>query len=191
MRRGSAVTSNNTHRLNMNISRYTAQNRKSVPKSICISKRTVSKTIQFFLFFLVLPWNYILLATITHGHHINQQQQSQLQQGTDKTWNENEPVRIPYTSSFVDASHKEEKTQVVFITLTTIFVAIVICCLIEVYRTNRAHKKRIERETDESIIWSKEQATKTHNEAAAAAAAAAAGGSNSTNPKSYSYKPVS
>lgn len=79
----------------------------------------------------------------------------------------------------------------VFITLTTIFVAIVICCLIEVYRTNRAHKKRIERETDESIIWSKEQATKTHNEAAAAAAAAAAGGSNSTNPKSYSYKPVS
>lgn len=75
---------------------------------------------------------------------------------------EDPPVRIPYKSLHVDASHKEEKTQVVFIILTAIFVIIVICCLIELYRTNRAHKKRIERETDENIIWSKEQATKMH-----------------------------
>lgn len=106
-------------------------------------------------------------------------------QGSDKTWDENEPIRIPYKSGYVDSSHKEEKTQVVFITLTTIFVAIVVCCLIEVYRANRAHKKRIERETDESIIWSKEQATKAHNEAAAAQAAEAA------NSKAFTYKPVS
>lgn len=118
-------------------------------------------------------------------------------QGTDKAWDENEPIRIPYKSLYVDASEKEEKTQVVFITLTTIFLAIVVCCLIEVYRTNRAHKKRLERETDESIIWSKEQATKTHNEAAAAAAAAAstnataAAGAGGNNAKSFSYKPVS
>lgn len=56
-----------------------------------------------------------------------------------------------------------------FITLTTIFVVIVIGCIIEVYRTNRAHKKRLERETDECIIWSKEQATKLMEVGAAAA----------------------
>lgn len=41
-------------------------------------------------------------------------------------------------------------------------MVIVIGCIIEVYRTHKAHKKRIERETDEDIIWSKEQATKLH-----------------------------
>lgn len=87
---------------------------------------------------------------------------------------ENEPERIPYMSQHVDPSQKEEKTQVVFITLTTLFVVIVICCIIEVYRTNRAHRKRIERETDESIIWSKEQATKLFE-----------------SPKTFNYKPVS
>lgn len=89
---------------------------------------------------------------------------------------ENEPERIPYKSQHVDPSQKEEKTQVVFITLTTLFVVIVICCIIEVYRTNRAHRKRIERETDESIIWSKEQATKLFE---------------SPNAKAFNYKPVS
>lgn len=73
---------------------------------------------------------------------------------------ENEPERIPFKSQYVGSSQKEEKTQVVFITLTTLFVVIVIGCIIEVYRTNRAHEKRLERETDEGIIRSKEQATK-------------------------------
>lgn len=97
-----------------------------------------------------------------------------INQASDKTWVENEPERIPYKSHHVDPSQKEEKTQVVFITLTTLFVVIVICCIIEVYRTNRAHRKRIERETDESIIWSKEQATKQFE-----------------SPKAFNYKPVS
>lgn len=90
-------------------------------------------------------------------------------QAAEKTWSENEPERQPFRSQFVGSSQKEEKTQVVFITLTTIFVVIVIGCIIEVYRTNRAHKKRLERETDESIIWSKEQATKLMEVGAAAA----------------------
>lgn len=98
-----------------------------------------------------------------------------INQGSDKTWNENEPTRIPYKSLHVDSFQQEEKTQVVFIVLTTIFIVIVICCLIEVYRTNQAHKKRIERETDESIIWSKEQAAKMHESPAV---------------KSFSYKQV-
>lgn len=76
------------------------------------------------------------------------------------------------------SSQEEEKTQVVFITLTVLFVVIIICCLIEVYRSDRAHKRRIERETDESIIWSKEQAAKIHE-------SPGLGGS------AFTYKPVS
>lgn len=79
----------------------------------------------------------------------------------DKAWVEEPPFRIPYTMH-INTKEKEEKTQVVFVTLTVIFVIIIICCIIEVYRTNRAHKKRLERETDEGIIRSKEQATKLH-----------------------------
>lgn len=94
----------------------------------------------------------------------------------DKTWVEDPPVRIPYTMH-INTKAKEEKTQVVFITLTVIFVVIIICCIIEVYRTNKAHKKRIERETDEGIIRSKEQATKLHE-------------SPGSGVKPYNYKPV-
>lgn len=34
--------------------------------------------------------------------------------------------------------------------------------MFKVWRSNRQHKARLERETDENIIWSKEQATKMH-----------------------------
>lgn len=81
--------------------------------------------------------------------------------GTDKTWNNDPPARKPYKSIYVDSKHKEENIDV-FIILTSIFIIIIACCIIEVYRTDRQHKRRIERETDESIIWSKEQATKLH-----------------------------
>lgn len=94
---------------------------------------------------------------------------------------ENEPERMPFQSQYVSSSEQEEKTQVVFVTLTAIFVLIVIGCAIEVYRTHRAHKKRLERETDESIIWSKEQATKLME-----VGASAAGGKTLLG-----YKPVS
>ncbi|XP_036336770.1 uncharacterized protein LOC118746898 isoform X1 [Rhagoletis pomonella] len=80
-----------------------------------------------------------------------------------EAWVEDPPQRVLYVAQFgYDVSEKEDSTQVVFITLTSLFVIIVICCLIEVYRSHRAYKKRIERQTDEDIIWSKEQATKMH-----------------------------
>ncbi|TMW48106.1 hypothetical protein DOY81_006814 [Sarcophaga bullata] len=80
-----------------------------------------------------------------------------------ENWVEDPPQRIPYIAKYVyDESTKEDSTQVVFITLTSLFVIIVICCLLEVYRSHLAYKRRIERETDEDIIWSKEQATKMH-----------------------------
>lgn len=95
--------------------------------------------------------------------------------GTDKNWVEDSPARQPYKSIYVDNDEKEEQTQFVFIVLITLFIVIIICCIIEVYRTDRQHKKRIERETDESIIWSKEQAAKMHE---------------SPGSRKFSYKPV-
>lgn len=97
--------------------------------------------------------------------------------GTDKNWVEDSPARKPYKSIYIDTSRdKEEQTQFVFIILTSLFIIIIVCCIIEVYRTDRQHKKRIERETDESIILSKEQATKNHE---------------SPGSRKFSYKPVS
>ncbi|XP_055383495.1 axotactin isoform X2 [Condylostylus longicornis] len=81
---------------------------------------------------------------------------------SDKTWVEEPPVKIAYIAQYFDTSTKEEQTQVVFIVLTALFVVIVICCLIEVYRSHLEYKKRIERQTDEDIIWSKEQANQMH-----------------------------
>lgn len=89
-----------------------------------------------------------------------------------------------------------------FITLTTVFVIIVICCLAEVYRSHLAYKKRIERETDEDIIWSKEQATKMHESPGVKGVKMVGGGtghgtvatvnkSGTGTLLSYSYKPVS
>lgn len=97
-----------------------------------------------------------------------------------ETWVEDPPQRVLYVAKFgYDVSEKEDSTQVVFITLTSLFVIIIICCLIEVYRSHRAYKKRIERQTDEDIIWSKEQAKKMHESPAVAGT------------QSYAYKVVS
>lgn len=103
--------------------------------------------------------------------------------GTAKTWVEDAPKRIPYSFTYPQRGEKEEKTQVVFTVLTALFIVIIICCLIEVYRTDRAHKKRIERETDESIIWSREQATKMHESPGM--------GVKGFKPVSYCYKTFS
>lgn len=98
---------------------------------------------------------------------------------------------MPYISKFVyDVDKKEDSTQVLFITLTSVFVIIVVCCLLEVYRSHLAYKKRIERETDEDIIWSKEQATKMHESPGVKATGAAGIKPGNTLPP-YSYKPVS
>lgn len=99
--------------------------------------------------------------------------------GMDKNWVVDSPARTNYKSIYVDNDEKEEQTQFVFIVLITLFIVIIICCIIEVYRTDRQHKKRIERETDESIIWSKEQAAKMHHE------------SPGSRKFSSQYKPVS
>ncbi|XP_043070141.1 axotactin isoform X1 [Drosophila bipectinata] len=108
-------------------------------------------------------------------------------------WVEEPPARVPYVPRFVyDENKKEDSTQVVFLTLTSVFVIIVICCLLEVYRSHLAYKKRIERETDEDIIWSKEQATKMHESPGVKAgrlAGVTAGSGNGLPPYSYKVLP--
>lgn len=108
-------------------------------------------------------------------------------------WVEEPPARVPYIPRFVyDENKQEDSTQVVFLTLTSVFVIIVICCLLEVYRSHLAYKKRIERETDEDIIWSKEQATKMHESPGVKSGilgGVTAGSGNGLPP--YTYKAVS
>lgn len=82
----------------------------------------------------------------------------------DKTWIADTPARRPYKSIYIDNDEQEEQTQLVFVVLITLFIIIIVACVIEVYRTDKQYKKRIERETDEGIIWAKEQATKMHHE---------------------------
>uniref|UniRef100_A0A182U7P3 Uncharacterized protein n=1 Tax=Anopheles melas TaxID=34690 RepID=A0A182U7P3_9DIPT len=113
---------------------------------------------------------FFLSLSITLTHH--------QKQVIDKNWVVDAPTRLPYKAVYFDPSTKEEKTQVVFITLTAIFVIIVVCCLIEVYRSDREYRKRIERQTDEDIIWSKEQAAKMQIE------------TSTTNVKGFSYKSI-
>lgn len=84
--------------------------------------------------------------------------------GIDKSWIDDTPSRKPYKSIYIDNNEQEEQTQLVFIVLISLFFIIIIACIIEVYRTDKQYKKRLERETDEGIIWAKEQATKMHHE---------------------------
>jgi len=99
---------------------------------------------------------------------------------------------VPYISKFVyDVDKKEDSTQMLFITLTSVFVIIVICCMLEVYRSHLAYKKRIERETDEDIIWSKEQATKMHESPGVKGTATTTTNTGKPTLPAYSYKAVS
>lgn len=84
--------------------------------------------------------------------------------GMEKSWIDDAPIRKPYKSIYIDNNEQEEQTQLVFIVLISLFFIIIIACIIEVYRTDKQYKKRLERETDEGIIWAKEQATKMHHE---------------------------
>lgn len=74
---------------------------------------------------------------------------------------EDAPQRVLYKSMYSTTSEQEDgREQIVFITLSSIFVIVLICCLYEVYRTDKQYRKRKEMETDASILWSKEQAAK-------------------------------
>lgn len=92
-----------------------------------------------------------------------------ISQGKDKTWVEDAPQRIIYTSLYSTTQVQEDNTGQIIVTVLAVwFVAVIICCSYELYRTNKKYKKRKEMETDASILWSKEQAAKMQEPATTA-----------------------
>lgn len=84
-----------------------------------------------------------------------------ISQGKDKTWVEDAPQRVIYTSLYSTTQVQEDNTgKIIVIVLSVWFVTVIICCSYELYRTNKKYKKRKEMETDANILWSKEQAAK-------------------------------
>lgn len=74
---------------------------------------------------------------------------------------EDAPQRVVYTSDASTATEEEEAIdKIVVVVLSVFFILIIMCCIYELYRTDKAYKRRKEFETDANILWSKEQAAK-------------------------------
>ncbi|XP_060802633.1 axotactin [Amyelois transitella] len=78
----------------------------------------------------------------------------------DKTWVEDPPSRTPYDSLYQQPDAEEENTDKFFIALIVIFLLGLCYCGSHMWRTHKAHKLRLEKETDETILRSKEKASK-------------------------------
>ncbi|RZC34755.1 uncharacterized protein BDFB_004596 [Asbolus verrucosus] len=84
-----------------------------------------------------------------------------ISQGKDKTWVEDAPQRVLYVSNYLMKTEQEEGIdKIIVVVLSVFFVLIIICCIYELYRTDKQYKRRKEFETDANILWSKEQAAK-------------------------------
>ncbi|XP_060534792.1 axotactin [Cylas formicarius] len=82
-----------------------------------------------------------------------------ISQGKDKTWVQDAPQRILYTSIYSADSIEEDGTsQLVVIILASFFLLVLVCIIYDVYRTKKRYKRRKEYETDASILLSKQQA---------------------------------
>ncbi|XP_071052100.1 axotactin isoform X2 [Onthophagus taurus] len=90
-----------------------------------------------------------------------------ISQGKDITWVEDAPQRVQYKSIYsVTAIEEDGRGRIALITLSVLFVVIIICCAYEVYRNDKQYRRRKEMETDAGILWSKEQAAKILDKAA-------------------------
>ncbi|CAG9793731.1 unnamed protein product [Diatraea saccharalis] len=78
----------------------------------------------------------------------------------DKTWVEDPPSRTPYDSLYQQPDTEEENTDKFFIALIVIFLLGLCYCGYHMWRTHKAHKIRLEKETDENIMRNKEKAVK-------------------------------
>ncbi|KAJ8981073.1 hypothetical protein NQ317_007210 [Molorchus minor] len=82
-----------------------------------------------------------------------------ISQGTDKTWVQDAPQRVLYTSIYSTTTEEEDaKEQFVIMVLAAFFLLVVICCSYHIYITNKKYKERKEYETDAIILLSKQQA---------------------------------
>ncbi|CAB3260316.1 unnamed protein product [Arctia plantaginis] len=78
----------------------------------------------------------------------------------DKTWVEDPPSRNPYESFYTPPDTEEENTDKIFISLIVIFIVGLCYTGYHMWRTHKAYKLNLEKQTDENIMRSKEQATK-------------------------------
>ncbi|KAJ0178446.1 hypothetical protein K1T71_006269 [Dendrolimus kikuchii] len=78
----------------------------------------------------------------------------------DKTWVEDPPSRIPYDSLYLQPDTEEESTDKVFIALIVIFISGLCYCGYHMWRTHKTHKINLEKQADENILRSKEQASR-------------------------------
>ncbi|XP_038206358.1 contactin-associated protein like 5-1 isoform X1 [Zerene cesonia] len=78
----------------------------------------------------------------------------------DKTWVEDPPSRIPFDSRHTQPDAEEESADRIFIALIVVFVCGLCYCGSHMWRTQKAYKLRLEKETDENIMRNKEKATK-------------------------------
>ncbi|XP_076275482.1 axotactin isoform X2 [Rhynchophorus ferrugineus] len=82
-----------------------------------------------------------------------------ISQGKDKTWVQDAPQRILYTSIYSTDSVEEDNVEhIIVIALASFFVLVLICIIYDVYRTDKKYKEKKEYETDASILLSKQQA---------------------------------
>ncbi|CAG9818527.1 unnamed protein product [Phaedon cochleariae] len=82
-----------------------------------------------------------------------------ISQGTDKTWVQDAPQRVLYSSIYSDTAEEEDETEkLVIIVLASFFVLVLVCCTYHLFITNKKYKERKEFETDASILLSKQQA---------------------------------
>ncbi|CAG9857429.1 unnamed protein product [Phyllotreta striolata] len=82
-----------------------------------------------------------------------------ISQGTDKTWVQDAPQRIFYTSIYSTAAEEEDSTgQLIVILLSSFFVLVVICCIYRLIVIDKKYREKKEFETDANILLSKQQA---------------------------------
>ncbi|PZC82361.1 hypothetical protein B5X24_HaOG210664 [Helicoverpa armigera] len=78
----------------------------------------------------------------------------------DKTWVEDPPSRNPYDSLYQQPDTEEDNTDNFFIALICVFLLGLCYCGYHMWRTHKAYKLSLEKQTDENIMRSKEHATK-------------------------------
>nr|CAH7733562.1 unnamed protein product [Callosobruchus chinensis] len=82
-----------------------------------------------------------------------------ISQGTDKTWVQDAPQRILYTSIYSTTTEEEDgKENVIVIVLGSFFIFVIVICCYHLYRTEKKYRQKKEYETDASILLSKQQA---------------------------------
>ncbi|XP_050508450.1 axotactin [Diabrotica virgifera virgifera] len=82
-----------------------------------------------------------------------------ISQGADKTWVQDAPQRVFYTSIYsTDAEEEDSTEQMIVIVLSSFFLLVIVCCTYHLIITDKRYRQQKEYETDANILLSKQQA---------------------------------